>query len=259
MPNFYRHLASHQPEATFPSIALSASHAPPHVHRDGKSLLDLMMPEYHFRGTAKVAIDASPEAVLRALEEVTLAEMPLARTIGTLRYLPGRLTGRERPPDDLLAQPFLKVATPFLRLGEDPGREIVIGSVGKFHNMLDQQFVDLPDLFTFTRFNDADYQKLAMNLRAGMEDGGQRTILSSDHRTLALSPAARRKFAVYWYLMVGWGGNFMLRQLLRAVKRHAEAGHLPLAPDPLPVTANRVPGWRGQLTELLSLKRLRNA
>lgn len=189
-----------------------------------RTLLDLVMPVSHFRGGAKVSVNATPEEVLRALEEVTLGEMPLAYAIGTLRYLPGRLLGKQKPAGDDLTRPFFEVART-LRLGEDPGREIVIGSVGMFHNMLDQQFVELPDLFTFTRFNDGAYQKLAINFRAIPEPDGVHTTLSSEHRTLALSPASRRKFALYWYLMVRWGSDFMLGQLLRAVKRRAERSH----------------------------------
>lgn len=189
-----------------------------------RTLLDLVMPVYHFRGGAKVSVKATPQEVLRALEEVTLGEMPVAYAIGTLRYLPGRLLGKQKPVEDELTRPFLTVAMP-LRLGEDPGREIVIGSVGTFHNMLDQQFVDLPDLFTFTRFNDGAYQKLAINFRAIPEPDGIHTTLVSDHRTLALSAASRRKFALYWYLLVRWGSNFMLGQLLKAVKRRAERSH----------------------------------
>ncbi len=198
--------------------------ASPRTSTHERTLLDLVMPDYHFRGGATVTVDATPGETLRALETVTLGDMPLAYMIGSLRYLPGRLLGKQRPPNDQLTRPFLELAMP-LRLGEDPGRELVIGSVGTFHNLFDQQFVDLPDLFTFTRFNEAGYQKLAMNFRATPEPNGARTTLTSDHRTLALSPASRRKFAIYWYLMVGWGGDFMLRQLLKAVKRRAEADH----------------------------------
>ena len=194
-----------------------------------RSLLDLVMPAYHFRGGASISVDATPQEILHALDEVTLADMPLAHALGTLRYLPGRVLRKQSPAGDQLSQPFLRFAMP-LRLGEDPGREIVIGTVGKFHNLLDQQFVDLPDLFTFTRFNDAAYQKLAMSFRAVPEPGGTRTRLTSDHRTLALSASSRRKFAVYWYLMVGWGGDVMLRLLLRAVKRRAEADHRAAVP-----------------------------
>lgn len=205
----------------------AVSHPIPSATRE-RTLLDLVLPDYHYRGVVKMTVKATPEEILRAIEEVTLADMPLAYAIGTLRYLPGRLMGKQRPADDEMTRPFLEVAMP-LRLGEDPGREIVIGSVGKFHNLLDQQMVDLPDLFTFTRFNDAGYQKLAMNFRAVPTPDGAGANLMSEHRTLALSSSSRRKFAVYWYLMVGWGSNFMLRQMLNAAKRLAETNHATVA------------------------------
>lgn len=220
MPLFHRHVPAGDQLVATPYAVETPRDTPPARPRD-RSLIDLVMPKYDFRGSRTVSIDAEPAAVMRALETVTLAEMPLANAIGTLRYLPGRLLGKQRPQDDEVNQPFFEVAKP-LRLGEDPGHEIVIGNVGKFHDLVDQQFVDLPDLFTFTRFNDPDYQKLVISFRAVREPGSERSLLVSEHRTLALSPASRRKFAVYWYLMVGWGGNFMLRQLLLAVKRRAE-------------------------------------
>jgi hypothetical protein len=259
MPIFQRHLVRHDPEAISTSMDRSASHTSHHPRTREQSLLDLVIPDYHFRGRAEVRVNATPAEVLIALKDVTLADMPLAFAIGSLRYLPGRMLGKQKPADDQLTRPFFEVASPFLRLGEDPGREVVIGSVGKFHNILDQQMVDLPDLFTFTRFNDAGYQKLAMNFCTVPAQEGAGTILTSEHRTLALSPASRRKFAVYWYIMVRWGSNFMLRQLLKAVKRRAEAEHIQVIPNPLPGTAGHATGWRGHLTDFPSLKRFRSA
>lgn len=216
----HRLFGHHTLAVSHPAVSHDASPAHPAGTRE-RSLLDLVLPRYDFRGKVQVRVQASPADVLRAVEEVTLADMPLANAIGTLRYLPGRLLGKGRPAADDLTRPFFEVARP-LRLGDDPGREIVIGLVGKFHNLVDQQMVDLPDLFTFTRFNDAAYQKLAMNFRATPSPDGTGTILSSEHRTLALSRSSRRKFMLYWYLMVGWGGNMMLRQVLKAVQRRAE-------------------------------------
>jgi hypothetical protein len=42
-----------------------------------------------------------------------------------------------------------------------------------------------------------------------------------EHRTQALSPAARWKFALYW-LGIKPGGNFVSWLMLRAIKRRAE-------------------------------------
>jgi hypothetical protein len=68
----------------------------------GPWLIDEVMPEYQYRGQAAVVIDASPPVIFRALRQVTLAEMPLAYALGTIRYLPGILTGRmKRRPEEL--------------------------------------------------------------------------------------------------------------------------------------------------------------
>lgn len=222
LPNRLSHghtLAASHPATTHPELP---------VHRAGtreRTLLELVMPEYHFRGGASVTIEATPDEILRALETVTLAELPLASMIGTLRRLPTRLRGKTHPPAEMLTRPIVEVATPLLRLGEDPGREIVVGAAGRFHNLFDPQFITLPDLFTFTRFNDAGDQKLAVGFRAVPEAGGTRTVLKADHRTLALSATSRRRFAVTWYLVLGWSGNVLLRHLLKAVARRAEKEH----------------------------------
>src|SRR5512138_1096728 len=47
-----------------------------------------------FRDLIAVRVAAEPEALFRALREVTLADMPLARLVGGIRYLPTRLAGR---------------------------------------------------------------------------------------------------------------------------------------------------------------------
>jgi hypothetical protein len=191
--------------------------------RDSGSLLGRVLPQYDYRGVVTLPVAATPAEVFRALREVTLADMPLAYLIGSLRYLPGRLLGRTRPQADQLTRPFLEITMP-VHLGEEPDREMVVGSIGKLHNLLDQQFVQLKDAQAFADFDNPDYEKFAMNFRVTAANDDSST-LSSDYRTLALGPSARRKFAVYWYLMVGWGGNFMLRQMLKAVKRRAERDH----------------------------------
>jgi hypothetical protein len=43
-----------------------------------------------------------------------------------------------------------------------------------------------------------------------------------EHRTHALSPGSRRKFALYWWLMIKAGSAVLARMLLRAIKRRAE-------------------------------------
>jgi hypothetical protein len=188
--------------------------------------IDQFLPDAEFNGWVSVNVHASPWEIFGALREITLADMPLANLLGTLRYLPGRLTGKredEAPTDE----PFLKLLQSGggnIILAEEPDREIVVGAIGKFHDLTDQQVVPLHSAADFLRFDQPDYQKLVMSMRVEGSNAvtGYRLIL--EHRTHALSLSARRKFALYW-LAIKPGGNFVSWLLLRAVKRQAEAAH----------------------------------
>ena len=185
------------------------------------SLLEQVLPEYDFGGRVEVTIQAPPAAIFRALREVTLAEMPLAYALGSLRYLPGRLTGRAPARPDEARRPFFELIAPLV-LAEQPDHELVFGSIGRLHDLLDQQFVSIDSPEAFASFDHPDYEKLVESVRIlGGNDQRGYTVVG-EHRTRALGPSARWKFALYWYLLVGWSGNLLLRLLLEAVKRRAE-------------------------------------
>lgn len=186
------------------------------------TLLDQVLPDAEFSGQVSVVIHAAPNAIFQALRAVTLADMPLAKFLGELRYLPARLMGKQAEAP--ATEPFMKLVmaeSGNVLLAETPERELVVGSVGKYHNLLDQQIASLQSPAEFLRFDQPNYQKLAMSFRiAGSEPtAGYKLIL--EHRTHALSPAARAKFALYW-LGIKPGGNFVSWLLLRAIKRRAE-------------------------------------
>ena len=163
-----------------------------------KTLLDEVLPEYEFRGCVSLHIRAAPEHIFQALNEVTLQDMPLARFLGEIRYLPSRILGKlhaETPA----SQPFLERVkeTGNIELALNPNQEAVIGFIGKFHQFADQTPVYLESAEAFSAFDDPAYQKLAISCRitGGDEVRGYR--LTFEHRTHALSDAARRKFARY--------------------------------------------------------------
>jgi hypothetical protein len=187
----------------------------------GPWLIERVLPDFQYRGQASVVIHARPVAIFRALRQVTLAEMPLAYALGTIRYLPGLLTGRMKRRPDERTRPFVDlIAWP--PLAEAPDRELVVGTVGKLHDLLDQQFVPLDSPADFARFETPDYEKHVESFRiAGGSDEAGYTLVA-EHRTRVLGPSARWKFALYWYLLVGWSGNLLLQMLLDAVKRRAE-------------------------------------
>jgi hypothetical protein len=185
------------------------------------TLLDQILPSYDFRGSVSTVVQAPPVEILKAVREVTLAEMPLAYALGTLRYLPGLLTGRTRPQPDAARRPFFEsLASPLL--ADDPDRELVVGTIGKLHDLLDQQIVQTDSPAAFQQFDQPDYEKFVQSFRIAGGDGARGYTLLAEHRTRVLGPSARWKFALYWYLLVGWSGNLLLRMLLDAVKRRAE-------------------------------------
>jgi hypothetical protein len=186
-------------------------------------LIDGILPDREFADTISVTVSATPAAVLDAAMKVTVDDMPVAKAIGTLRYLPGRLLGR-KPPSDTGA-PFIAtlLSSGTVILDEEPEHEIVFGSAGKYHQLTDQE----PRLFEtaadYHGFDDPEYQQLVMSLRVEptATPGLNRLVL--EHRTHPLSEASRRKFRRYWRVIKP-SGAFVTRQLLRAIKRRAEAG-----------------------------------
>jgi hypothetical protein len=186
-----------------------------------RTALDHVLPQADYAGSVSVKIRATPAAIFKALREVTLDEMPVAHALGSIRYLPGRLAGRMQPATNERSRPFFDLAARLV-LAEEPGREVVIGSVGRLHDLIDQDFVDLDSAEAFERFQHPNYEKHAESFRITGGNAETGYTLLAEHRTQALGAPASWKFALYWYLLVGWSGNLLLRMLLKAVKRRAE-------------------------------------
>ena len=185
--------------------------------------LEAVLPEYEFRGIVSVHVHAPPAAIFAALDAVTLADMPLANALGTLRYIPSRLRGH-KPGAGALNQPFMQqllTSGGNVVLAREPNREVVIGGIGKYHQISDQEPLRFLDAAAFSAFADPDYEKLAMSIRITGGDDAEGHLLVLEHRTHALSAPARRKFRQYW-LVIKPIGNLVSWLLLRAVKRRAE-------------------------------------
>jgi hypothetical protein len=191
--------------------------------------IDEVTDDVRFRDTIEVTVRASAPQIFAALNKVTLTDMPIARLLGTVRYLPGRLLGH--PPIQADEGSFVEGLKQggFIQLRKEAGREMVFGGAAKYHQLLDQQPRPFRDPAEFDAFTDPDYQKLVIAMR--VEPAGTQSLnrLIMEHRTHALSDASARKFARYWRLIKPVGG-FTGKQLLLATKRRAEkaaVGSLP--------------------------------
>ena len=189
----------------------------------GSRLIDAVLPIYEFRGVTSTVIRATPEQIFKAVATVSLADMPMANLMIHARYLPSQLSGQakaQKPVDMPIRQAIQGSGN--IVLAEAPNRELVVGAIGKFHSMVDQQPVMLQNPRQFAFFVNPAYQKLAMSwsIAGGNDQDGYRFVM--ENRTHALSVKSRRQFALYWWLMIRTGSDLMSRLFVTAVKRRAE-------------------------------------
>lgn len=195
-------------------------------------LLDGALPEFGFSRLECVALAAAPPVAYEAARGLDLLTInsPLVNAAMSARGLPERLRGRSTP-----TPPSLRVADlfdttgeawegqPWVALGENPGRELVFGAVGKpWRASIEWQRVE-PE--HFTSFDEAGWAKMAAAFVVHPY-GTQRSLLTYEARTACTDPASTARFGRYWTL-VSPGVGVVLRGALRAVRAAAEQGSRP--------------------------------
>jgi hypothetical protein len=173
-----------------------------------------------FRGRVQVRVSAPPAQIFEAFRAVTVNDMKVAWLLGEIRYLPARLIGRH--PASPANQPFLQTLIDggTLILVDDAPREIITGSAGQLHRVVDQAPVAFASRAAFDAFADRDHEKLFMSIRVSPTGDG-RYWLILEHATLALSRSAEQQFRRYWKVIKPLGA-FVSRELLQAVRTKAE-------------------------------------
>ncbi len=184
------------------------------------ALLDELMPLADHHEVHDIWLDAAPEDAYRALIETTAREIRLLGPLMALRQLPAFLTGRASRADRSLSVFDLLESGGFVRLAEEPGREIVFGVAGRFWKLTGNQPVEaVRDRESFTAFSDPGYAKAAMSFLVRAEGRGSRLV--TETRIQATDPAAARSFRRYWRL-VRPGSGLIRRSWLAAVRRRIE-------------------------------------
>jgi hypothetical protein len=177
--------------------------------------LDEFMPAWQFSERHSIRVEAPPARVFEAIKNVRANEISLFNALTWIRR-----GGRQLPESILNAgdsAPLLDVATRsgFVYLANDPPRELVVGTVvvappGSGGALTPQIFKSsLAPGFALA----------AMNF-AVTPDGTDASLVSTETRVFANSPAARRRFARYWRVI--YPGSALIRRMwLRAVERRA--------------------------------------
>lgn len=166
--------------------------------------LDEVMPDWHFRkGPRRVKVEGPSEAVLRAVTEVTWAEMPL---FGSLLRI-GSFGRLRRDPHRAVLEEFLVGG--FRELGRCD-REIVLCSVsGSEPFPADQDRA--AQVAWFRAYAEPGSTKVAFNFR--FDDG----VLTTETRVWGTDEAARRKFRRYW-TVIRFPAGLVRREILHAAR-----------------------------------------
>lgn len=185
-------------------------------------LLDEIMPAYHFNVVRSISVHAAPSRIFRVIREMRPSDIPLFSVLFWVRELPGRLTGKGKryfpSSQTLLEQAFTDLG--FLLLAEEAEREIVFGAVARWWKPWGADFYHLADAKDFLHFDRPGYAKAAGNFY--LEAGGTgSTAVRHETRVYAVDSGARRKFAIYWWIV--YPGVALIRSMwLRSIKQRAE-------------------------------------
>jgi hypothetical protein len=182
-------------------------------------LIDSFVPHPDASEHHAIAIAAPARVVYDAVCNTDLAESRVIRALLGLRVLPKLLVRGQWP-----AQRFPALRLRDLRgagfgvLGEDRGREILLGVAGRFWRPVDNV---LPfDERNFEGPVHAGTARAVWNFSVRESPDG-RTVLSTETRIACGDASARRAFRVYWLLVRPFSGLIrliMLRRIRRAVR-----------------------------------------
>jgi hypothetical protein len=178
--------------------------------------LDDVIPEPEHRIRHSRDVGAPPEVVWDELHRVTMAVLPLGRTLEAVRLLPARLSGRRHQP--LAGRSFLDVTPIPVLFSERPSVEISAG-LSQAWRMLGGATPPELDAAALRSWSQPGWIKVGMQFR--LEPTQQGTFLSTETRVVATDTRTRRAFATYWFV-IRPGSGAIRRELLRVVARRSE-------------------------------------
>ncbi len=183
------------------------------------TVLNDVMPEWHWCETYGRRFPAPAETSLEAMLGVRAADMPFTRRLMALRDLPSRIIKRsprfDGPrPDSPLIDAML--AFGFCRLGEVPGREFTFGLIDQSWRLDGGERIAVEDPVGFIAFDRPGFVKIAANFAATpLGDGA---FVSTQTRILATDDRTRRVFGAYWLFIRPFSGTTR-KDWLRAGER----------------------------------------
>jgi hypothetical protein len=188
-------------------------------------LLDDHLSRFDFVERHAVNVPAPPAAAFAAIRRTDLGRGPLTRTLFLVRALPGLVVAPRETARRFLGRrgrlPLTVDALAsagFVILGEDPGREVVLGTIGQFWRPSGgmRPFAAAE----FASFDEPGWAKAAWNFRVDPAPDGRGTI-STETRVLCTDPRSRRTFRRYWRIVRPFSGLIRI-EMLNAIRREVE-------------------------------------
>jgi hypothetical protein len=165
-------------------------------------------------------VAAAPEAVWRALREVSADELVVTRPLMALRGLPVRgRRGRSRPRGRPFVDAFL--AQGFGLLAEEEDRVLVAGGIGRPWRLNGGESAAFTGADEFAAFAEPGWVRMALSFELAPEGAGTR--LRTETRVAPTDAGAARAFARYWRV-IRLPSGLIRHDLLRAIARRAEGG-----------------------------------
>ena len=180
-------------------------------------LIDSFAPNPDAVEIHRIAINASPDVVYRALWTADLGRSSIIKLLLALRSLPEFTLhpGRSLPRDRKITLQTL-IDSGFGVLVEQPEKEIILGVSGRFWRPTGN----------LSPFNRADFDgpvpaglaRAVWNFR--VEGSNDRTTLSTETRVICGDSSSRGKFRAYWFFVRPFSG-LIRRIMLRNVRKAA--------------------------------------
>lgn len=197
-------------------------------------LLDGALPHFRFARMEYATVAASAPVTYSATRDLDLLSIhsPLFDLITWARFLPDRLLHHPVPvPPSLLLSDLFDVSAeeqghPWVALGENPGRELVFGAIGKvWQPSIEWRWTASEE---FAAFDEPGWAKIVASFVVHPY-GTHRSLLTHEARTACTDPDSTERFGRYW-TVVSPGAGFVLRAALQAVKTAAEGRALSGSP-----------------------------
>lgn len=177
-------------------------------------LIQKYLPDPHHTEINRIFVKASSEEAWKTARHFDMGKVPWVRLLFDIRTLPERIKGKLHEEDRRIGiDQIADNENGFHILEEKPGKEVVVGAIGKFW-LLNIPFSELAP-FQFKEFDDPGFGKIAWSI--SVEPYREGSTISMELRITATDESSWRKFFRY-YRLIGVGSRLIRNSLMHQME-----------------------------------------